>query len=220
MEEKNKVFVFEKKEVALIFIFMILIGVTSFTLGVRIGKKMLFSSVGITEEDLRSLKLKSQQEENVESVVKEIQGKTPSKEELSQDAFSKLQKEMEEIDKGQGAPKPDSNVAPEVTPEKTSVSTDAEKKSDVVMMSKDEEEGSFKYTIQLGSHPKLSEAKEFADAFTVRGYNPIINQVKVGGKLWYRVSLGTFNSVVEAKDYIKKEDSLFQGQEFVIVEMK
>jgi cell division protein FtsN len=67
----------------------------------------------------------------------------------------------------------------------------------------------------------LNEAKQFAEGFTVRGYNPIINEVKIDGKgTWYRVSLGLFNSVDEAKTYIKQEQSLFSGQEHVISEIQ
>jgi septal ring-binding cell division protein DamX len=74
-----------------------------------------------------------------------------------------------------------------------------------------------KYTIQLGSYNTLDEAKQFAEGFTVRGYNPIINEVKIEGKgTWYRVSLGVFTTVEEAKSYIKQEQSLFSGQDHVI----
>ena len=40
-----------------------------------------------------------------------------------------------------------------------------------------------KYTIQLGSYNTVEEAKQFAEGFTVRGYNPIINEVKIEDKL-------------------------------------
>lgn len=222
MEENNKLFVFDKKEVALIFLFMIVIAITSFTLGVKIGKKMLFASSGITDEDLRTIKLKSQQEEQVEKVVEETGSKTVNPEELSQDGFNKLQKEMDEIEKG-GTPSIQTNqsIKELATPEASAAP--AAKVQDMTMTSQEDEDkaaSGAKFTIQLGSYGKLSEAKEFADAFTIRGYNPIISQVKVNGKPWYRVSLGNFSSTNEAKDYVKKEESLFQGQEYVIVEAK
>lgn len=223
MEENNKLFVFDKKEIALIFLFMIVIAITSFTLGVKIGKKMLFASSGITDEDLRTIKLKSQQEEQVEKVVEETGSKTINKEELSQDGFNKLQKEMDDIEKG-GTPAIQTNQSiKELAPAEASQAPAASKAQDMTMTSQEDEDkavSGVKFTIQLGSYAKLTEAKEFADAFTIRGYNPIINQVKISGKPWYRVSLGNFSSMNEAKDYVKKEESLFQGQEYVIVEAK
>lgn len=221
MEENTKLFVFDKKEIALIFLFMIVIAITSFTLGVKIGKKMMFASTGVSEEDLRTIKLKSQQEEQVEKVVQETGDKVVNKEELSQDGFNKLQKEMDDIEKG-GTPAIQTNQSiKELSTPEAAVQTS--KASDVTMTSQEDEDkaaSGVKYTIQLGSYGKLTEAKEFADAFTIRGYNPIINQTKVNGKPWYRVSLGNFNSTSEAKEYVKKEESLFQGQEYVIVEIK
>lgn len=225
MEENNKLFVFDKKEIALIFLFMIVIAITSFTLGVKIGKKMMFATSGVSEQDLNTIKLKSQQEEQIEKVVEETGSKTVDKEELSQDGFNKLQKEMDEIEKG-GTPTIQTNqsIKELSSPEKTQAQVQAPSKAQDTLMTSQEDEdknaSGVKFTIQLGSYAKLAEAKEFADAFTIRGYNPIVNQVKVNGKPWYRVSLGNFGSMNEAKEYVKKEESLFQGQEYVIVESK
>ena len=59
MEENNKLFVFEKKEVILIFLFIILIAVISFTLGVRTGKQLSLKHDGYTESDVKNINLKS-----------------------------------------------------------------------------------------------------------------------------------------------------------------
>ena len=57
-----------------------------------------------------------------------------------------------------------------------------------------------KWTIQLSSHKKIRDARVFANDFKVRGYEPIINEVDLADKgTWYRVSLGAFDSFVEAK---------------------
>lgn len=75
------------------------------------------------------------------------------------------------------------------------------------------------YTIQLGSYPQEADAIKFADGFRIRGYNPILSEVRIPDKgIWYRVSLGTFTTVAQAKEYISKEESLFQGQDYVITE--
>lgn len=225
MENNSKLFVLDKKEIALIFVFMILIAITSFTLGVRVGKKMLLSAQGITEEDMAAIRLKSQTEEQVEKATEEAAGKTLDKEQVNEDAFDKLQKEMEGIEGSANSSdgKSSAPTMPAMTDGKTSVPAATSTKEDVMMSASDESgdaKSAGKYTIQLGSYPKLSEAKEFADAFTIRGYNPLINQVRINDKNWYRVSLGSFSTMNEAKEYVKKEDSLFQGQEYVIVEIK
>ena len=72
-----------------------------------------------------------------------------------------------------------------------------------------------KYTVQLSSHGNLSEAKKFAKGFRVRGYDLIIYPVELPNKgTWYRVCVGVFNSVREAKEFVKRERSLFQRQDY------
>lgn len=76
MDEKTKLYVFEKKEVALIFIFMILIAVTSFVFGVRVGKNYSYQASGFTPEDKQRVDLLSGQEEMVNQVVSDRRDKT------------------------------------------------------------------------------------------------------------------------------------------------
>ena len=76
-----------------------------------------------------------------------------------------------------------------------------------------------KYTIQLGAYQSNEDAIRFADGFRVRGYNPIISEIKVKNDRRYRVGLGIFDNVLEAKSYIEKEESLFQGQDYIIAEI-
>ena len=40
MEENNKVIIFEKKEIVLMFILVVVLIIISFTLGIRLGKKL------------------------------------------------------------------------------------------------------------------------------------------------------------------------------------
>ncbi len=71
MEDNNKLFVFDKKEVALIFVFVIVVAVTAFTIGVRIGKELSLKEDGYTKEDVQNINLKSVDEEYVESVTED-----------------------------------------------------------------------------------------------------------------------------------------------------
>ena len=70
MDESNKLFVFEKKEVFLIFLFIVLIAVISFTLGVRVGKGLSLKEDAYIKKDIDTIDLKSVDEEYVDSVVK------------------------------------------------------------------------------------------------------------------------------------------------------
>ncbi len=70
MNEKTKLLVFEKKEVFLIFVFVILVAITSFTIGIRIGKNYALKQSGITPGDVKNVAhLKSTEEEALESIT-------------------------------------------------------------------------------------------------------------------------------------------------------
>lgn len=207
MEDNAKVFVFEKKEIFLIFVFVVIMSVTCFTLGVNLGKKLALDKSGVTAEDMKTVELKSTQEEDVEATMDAPQLSDEEKlKQLMEESKEKLNTELEQFStqdpKAESAPA----VAPAVQPKNEVSVANAQ---------------TGKYTIQLGSYATMDEAKQFAEGFTVRGYNPILNEVIIPEKgTWYRVSLGLFGSVAEAKEYVKKEATLFQGQDYVISEIK
>lgn len=206
MEENNKVVVFEKNELILLLLFVIVLVVTSFTIGIRLGKKIAFDESGFKGEDVRAVELKSVDEEDAESTLSDDKKLTDEEKlkKLMEESKERLTEELNKFsstqpikDESLESPRPDLVV----TDNQSSLSG--------------------KFTIQLGSYDNLEEAKLFAEGFVVRGYNPIINKATIENKgTWFRVSLGLFESVEEAKSYIKKENSLFSGQEYVISEMK
>lgn len=199
MDSKTKLYVFAKKEVALIFIFMILIAITSFVLGVKIGKNYSLEMAGVTPEDQKKVvELLSEKEES----LKEIKANPEASAVDSSDIENKLQEKISAEFGGEKTP---------ATPAQTPSNMSVESKSDNL---------SGKHTIQLGSHRTLKEAEDFAEGFRARGYNPIINQVEIKGKgTWYRVSLGAFNTEKEASAYVAKEKSLFLGQDYNVIKM-
>jgi cell division protein FtsN len=201
MEENAKVFVFEKKEIFLIFVFVVIMSVTCFTLGVNLGKKLALEKSGVTEVDTKTVEMKSTAEEDVEETLAQPQLSDEEKlKQLMEESKEKLNTELQQF----GGEEKKVEAAVPAKSEATTATNDTGK-----------------YTIQLGSYSTMEEAKQFAEGFTVRGYNPIINEVIIAGKgTWYRVSLGLFANVQEAKDYVKKEATLFQGQDYVISEIK
>ena len=207
MEDNAKVFVFEKKEIFLIFVFVVIMSVTCFTLGVNLGKKLALDKSGVTAADMKTVEMKSTQEEDVEATMDAPQLSDEEKlQKLMEESKDKLNTELQQFSAQDPKVENKEAVAPAVQP-----------KSEVSVANAQ----TGKYTIQLGSYATMDEAKQFAEGFTVRGYNPILNEVIIAEKgTWYRVSLGLFGTVAEAKEYIKKEATLFQGQDYVISEIK
>lgn len=201
MDDKSNLYVFERKEVFLIFLFMILIGVTSFILGVKVGKQYSFAQAGFEQADQERVELLSKEEEQIHQ-----NGDKPKDVQIDADNLvermneSLEQKIREELEREEATPVP-------TEPAKDSTQTDIKTESSAL---------SGKYTIQLGSYRTLEEAEQFANGFKIKGYNPIISQKEIQGRgTWFRVSLGAFDSLSQAKDYILKEKELFLGQDYV-----
>ena len=182
---------------------MVFIAVAAFIFGVKMGKEHAFEKEGFTKEDRQKVELLSGQEEALQD---EMQQRESSKKEdklVSIDStYQKLKEEFNRLKKHE-------DIAMRNSVTKTVVSP-----SEAVQ--KDDYRG--KHTIQLGSYRSIEDAKRFADGFRVRGYNPIINEVEVKKRTWYRISLGVFDTMSAAKKYISKEKILFQGQDYVIAQ--
>jgi cell division septation protein DedD len=228
MEDNSKLFVFDKKEVILIFVFMALITVTSFTLGVRFGKSLSLKQDGYTKQDMNTIDLKSVEEERVETITAEpgsdsfensLQEKeTPAG---TSDSLDQTEERIrEEINKlaNPGAVAPKKKAVTNLEEEVVQPDT-PQNNFDDIYQPKGELSG--KYTIQLASFDNKPESQSFADAFIASGYDAIINEVNIEGKgTWYRVSIGLFSTLNEAKDYLEKEKKFFQGKDYLIKKFK
>lgn len=222
MDEKTKLYVFAKKEVLLIFLLMLLMAVTSFMLGIKVGKDYSFKGAGFSQEDRAKVDMLSNEEESVNDLMKNNEGKVVSPkvdiDKVHQTLEEKIRQELDQenskFNESKEATPPKTEATPavkvEMNEESAAVATDS------ASAQKDDPYAG-KFTIQLGSHRSIKEAEEFAQGFKARGYNPIVSEVELSGRgTWFRVSLGAFDNISEAKDYIIKEKSLFQGQDYVI----
>ncbi len=225
MEEKSKVFVFDKMEVALVLVFTVVVASLSFVFGVKVGKSFSYQEAGLGKQERELVDYKSVQEEEAQAIFDKMEKEPIKKEEVSDVSMDELKKEFEHLDAGTLAPQPKQETKV-VTIKEDMNRLDSDSASATEKLPEGVQEGKKadfvgKYTIQLGSYRTLEEAQSFAEGFAARGYNPIINEVDLQGRgVWFRVGLGSFQSVAAAKDYIQNESSLFNGQEYVITEFK
>jgi hypothetical protein len=241
MKEENKLLVFDKKEILIILVFILGLFAASFIFGIKIGKDYSFSNSDVTKEEVGTLEVLSSKEEEIDAVVNK-DTPAPSKE-ISYDLLKrKIEEELSKTEKvvKKNANRDDDKITPENIDEKKTIeSTVANYYGDnlvdenVKSINEQKTEGKVvdskvmasvyegKWTIQLSSHKKIREAKVFANDFKVRGYEPIINEVDLGDKgTWYRVSLGAFDSLVEAKNYVIKESILFEEVDHVFIQFE
>lgn len=204
--EDNKLFVFERKEVVLIFSFVIVIAVTAFILGVKTGKSLSLKEDGYTGTDIEKINLQSMVEEEASKIVDEAKDKefklTPAQVE------EKLRAEMEAL--ARKDLNDQNEVEPKVEEKVQETNKPIEKELDATTVSG-------KYTIQLYANQSKDVATDFADSFRVRGYDVIVREVSIPEKgVWYRVSVGLFDTYDEAKGYLQSESALFQGEDYLI----
>jgi septal ring-binding cell division protein DamX len=172
-----------------------------------------------TQEDIQNIDLKSVAEEQIENVsnpeVEEprLDQGTSINDQLEME--EKLKSEMEKLANTKvDVPKKVEAVAEIPVQDKVESPVTVKKANDVYNQKSDFKG---KYTIQLYSNQSEESAKDFADGFIVKGYDIIINEVILAGKgKWYRVSVGIFDNVNEAKSYLDKEESLFQSNKYII----
>ncbi len=231
MDEKSNFYVFEKKEVLLVILFVILVSVTSFLFGLKIGSSYSFESSGNTEaeksllgNESKSIEFISKEEEQVKELVKEAPTeKNDINEKIQESLKSKIMNEFSDQNKkflDQGSKQKEKAQDSNDSAAQNEVSMDSpvvEEQSDEIVKKEDNYSG--KYTIQLGSYRTISEAKEFAEGFKVLGYSPVINEVEIQGRgNWFRVSLGVFDNLAGAKDYILQNKSLFAERDYVFIQ--
>lgn len=235
MDDKTNLYVFEKKEIALIFFFMLVIAIISFLLGVKVGGSFSYESVGLEQSDMRetnNIELKSIEEEKVNDLInapKTEVNENGDKKELNQEIQDSLKKKMEQ----EFSEENKKYIKNKEAPEKEANNSEKTKKASIesVPVSEESEEGpsknskdggvksdglAGKYSIQVGSYQSLSEAEEFAEPFKILGYSPIVSEDEVPNMgNWFRVSIGVFSSVNEAKEYVLKNKSFFVGKDYL-----
>jgi len=203
------------------------------------GSGYSFEKTGHNESDLemistpaKKIDFSSTEEESVKKMIDEQKAMPETKkEDINKTVEESLKKKMIEEFNSENSKKFNNEAEPvkvnEVTPETSPVvMDDTPAVSDQEVPAQVEENGvsssdkfAGKYTIQLGSYQTVKEATDFAEGFKVLGYNPIINEVQIPSRgNWFRVSLGVFDSLVDAKSYLLKNKSLFSDRDYVLIQ--
>ncbi len=201
MEPRHELLVFNKKEVGIILMLLGLVALFSFTLGVRLGKKLSLvhsteshGHAPLTGEAAHSetahheaaghghdtTEHKSAAEDKVADKVaaKEAQTAAAVAEEHADEALSK---EIDEKKAGTGKALP--------------MSFPTERKTEKAPQKKSEKVMAGKFTLQVGSHRTLAEAVEQVNEFKKNGLDAFYREVQIPGKgTWYRVGIGLFPS--------------------------
>jgi hypothetical protein len=217
MDNNTKFYIFDRKELALIFAFMLFVSAIAFILGFKFGTSVSYERSGLTVQEQREVDLLSAKEEQVKELTAR-QATPVVKNEVHQksekldfdDSEKKLKEEFEKLDQQQKPNDPQTSLLEEEKAE------ERVKVDDNAVVAP--EFGKGKKTIRLASFRSLDDAKEFAEGFTARGIDTIISKKDIPqkGGVWYRVSIGSFDTIAQARSYIKSHQEIFAKQDFQI----
>lgn len=230
-EDNNKLFVFDKKEVVLIFVFVLVITVTSFTLGVRVGKGLSLKSDGYTGQDVqKSVELKSVEEEQADLIVDSNQD-VSIEESLSGEKPDETTKKLEQLANPDRLDTEFSDISNtnsnDEKPLEQKLPSDIDNSANETEIStsdlspKDANQFQGKFTINLASKKTRPEAEEFAAPYMASDLEVVINKVDTTNKgTWYRIGIGVFETYNQAKVFLEKNPVFFKGKKYWITEIK
>jgi len=113
------------------------------------------------------------------------------------------------------------NKLPTAASQRKIAATDAKVSKPPTMMPKNAaQEDAGKYTVQVGSYVKELEAKTRAEALKAKGFAAFYIPGVVEGKTFYRVNVGTYATLAEAKSAVEKFSATNAGEKGFIKELR
>jgi cell division septation protein DedD len=228
MEQKQRLFIYDRREVVTLIALGLMVAAFAFTLGVHLGKRAVSHTAGA--------------ELTTDAQIPTLQDSIPNKQELkeqSKDAQNVADEELTRSLKQEVGTtgvkiksprqvelptKPKAKTGGATTLKTSQDKTDLkslqklgdalspEPKVEEKVAEKTLSEPSGKYTLQVGSYPTEAEAKERVDSLREHGLNPFLRQAEVKGLgLRYRLFVGGFASREEAE----KSGKEYQAQHVI-----
>lgn len=204
MERKQRLFIYDRKEMGVLILLGVMVALFAFTLGVHLGKRI--GPTGVVDEADDVISAPTQPDENPDRQELAEQGKgvpQAADETLNQSLHDEVARTGIKLD----TPRP--VELPEDARSKEGGATTLDPVTGEVVpplaleqipaASRKAPEGNF--TLQVGSHQTLAEARDQVDALEVLGMQPHLRPVDLKGKgRWYRVYLGGFATREEAEN--------------------
>lgn len=203
MQKREKGSRVDKLLVGLLVIF---VSALSFSLGVISGK-------GLSDKDHALKKLEATVEQTYAEAEKEKKEDAAednnvslSDKEIEELAKKTLDKAREEEAKGEHHTEERAVASEEAADRVAHEKTPSEHKPEAKprapqSLPKVMEKAVAEYTVQISSHPTMSEAQKQVDEFAAKGFPAYPVKATVNGVTWYRVSIGSFKNRKAAMDY-------------------
>lgn len=213
MEQKQRFFIYDRKEMGVLLLLGVMVAIFAFTLGVHLGKRVGPQAVAQGPGDAETVPTVPDKIPNRQELTEQAKGAQQAADEslnqalhdevartgIKMDTPRQLALPEKTVSKNAGATNPHPTEAAEVA---EAAPAPAEKpiahaEADAVALHRAAPDG--RYTLQIGSYPVLDEARDQADSLEALGLKPYMRPATVRGKQWYRLYIGGYKSLEAAE---------------------
>lgn len=193
MERKARLFIYDRREIAVLILLGVMVALFAFTLGVHLGKRVHPHALGVVPRDTRSAETVPDQIPNRQELTE--QGKAAPQagdEALTQALHDEVSKTGVKLDTPRQVELPDEPIS-----ENAGATT---LKRAATSAPKATPRSAGHYTLQVGSYQTQGEAETQLKALAAHDLKAALKPVEIQGKgTWFRVYVGTFGSRDEAQ---------------------
>lgn len=208
MDEKRKIFIYDRKEVGILILLGVGVALFAFTLGVHLGKQVIPKTTDAAKEDhapevVEAATPERPNRNEVSDQVKNAPG--AMKEALDESLRDEVAKTGLQVEKPKPLALPEKAKAEHPTPEIGEDGHGAKKLPEKALSEKEEPattvaaKSGGRYALQVGSYPSRREADPTLNSLNEQGLKAHVQEVQLKGKgKWYRVLVGEYPSASEA----------------------
>ncbi len=177
---RQRVFVYDRREVFLLSAVVLLVALFTFTLGVHFGKQIVFRSAPVPGLDASSADTVPDSIPNRQELQEQAKGLVDAADEIvAQELQDEVKREGLKLEHARQVELP----------------KQAHSKNAGATTLRSQGRSRAGFSIQIGSHPTLKEAEDAMKPLESQGLKPFLKEAEIKGKgTWYRVYLGNFDS--------------------------
>ncbi len=219
MDQKPRLFIYERKEMGVLIVLGSVIAAFAFTLGVHLGKKVGPLPTQATPSEAQMVLTKPDPVPNRQELSEQAKGAQQAADEsLNQALHDEVARTGIRLDSPRQLALPEKPVTKNAGATTPATATSGPNVSGLHAISAANRRAPHgKFTLQVGSYPKLEEAKDQTDALDALGLEPYLRETLIKGKgSWYRVFLGGFDTQEAAKEAGERFQSQHVIDSFVI----
>ena len=211
MMQKQRLFIYDRKEMGILILLGLTVAVFAFTLGVHLGKKVGPKMIADAHSASEVVKTEKDLNPNRQELTEQSEGiQQAADETLNQELHDEVARSGIRLDVARQVDLPGKSKS-----KNGGATTSAENQNNQVLMEfpslvRNVPDGN--YTLQIGSFSAANEAKDRIESLQALGLKPFVRAAEVKGKgQWFRVCLGGF----ESKDSAEQAGEKFISQHLV-----